>query len=142
MNKDYLAGFFDGEGCIRISKMFRKHYSKFGDCYDYALGTKVTNTNKIVLDKCKNLYGGFVGEVKDKRKSTYKTVYSWELKSNDAVNFLKDVLPLLIVKKQEAELAIYFQTHKETLKNMDYNSFIEQLQWRDNCFVKMHNLKK
>jgi len=95
-----------------------------------------------VLDNCKTLYGGFVGKVKDKRKATYKTKYAWELKANDAVKFLRDVLPLLLVKRQEAELAIYFQTYKKSLKGMDYNSYVKQLQWREDCFVEMSNLKK
>jgi len=141
LTKEYIAGFFDGEGCIRINKWFRKRGSKFGGCYDYTLGTKLTNSNRMVLDECKTLYGGFIGEVEDKRKSTYKKKYAWELKSNDAVKLLRDILPLLLVKRQEAALAIYFQAYKKSLKGMDYTSYVEQLRWRDDCFVEMRNLK-
>ncbi len=47
----YIAGFFDGEGCVRI-----KRANQGGNSY-YITAT-ITNSNKAILEYIKDIFGG------------------------------------------------------------------------------------
>ena len=96
----YLAGLFDGEGCIFVSRQNsgRSHY----------LGVTITNTNVGVLKLAKRMFGGSIRQNSDSRKHR-TTSWVWRIVSNQAENALKTLLPYLRIKRQEAELALDFQ---------------------------------
>ena len=48
----YLAGFIDGEGCIRL----HKHPTKDG--FNYNLDVRIANTNLEVLQEIQKIFGG------------------------------------------------------------------------------------
>lgn len=102
----YIAGFFDGEGCVRI-----KQANQGGNSY-YVIA-HLTNTNSLILKKVQDLFGGNT-RVQEKGKN--KTIYNWYITSSEAVDFLKVLLPFLIEKKTQAELALYFHENKEKMK--------------------------
>lgn len=84
----YLAGLFDGEGCITINN---------------ALRIKLGITNKEVVEWIKSKCGGSIYTTNDPR---YKTKYSWEISGIDAKEFLEQILPFAIVKKAQISLAL------------------------------------
>jgi hypothetical protein len=96
VNVAYMAGFFDGEGHISIAK----RASGTG-----SLTVQVCNTNAEVLEGFRSVYGGAVNDVTRNHKPTWK----WTVCSSAASDFLRDVLPYLIVKREQAEIAIRFQ---------------------------------
>ena len=118
----YIAGLFDGEGCVRI-----KQANQGGNSY-YVIA-HITNTNKKMLEKVEIYFGGNTRKQEEGRN---KPVYNWSLSSSEAVDFLKTLCPFLIEKKEQAELAIYFHAVKEKLdaKQKDY------------YYHKMRDLKK
>jgi hypothetical protein len=87
----YLAGFFDGEGCIRVNKTPTEHSPS------YHLIVTIANNDRSILDSCLKLYGG------DVRKKDKRDCYSWSLFNKVHIKqFLLDALPYLVVKRDEA----------------------------------------
>jgi len=102
----WAAGFFEGEGCIQISKSIRRlkratpHYS---------LGVEVSNTNPIPVAKFQQLFGGSVNERKGNSFRNRATIYRWNLSCGKASQFLRAILPYLTFKAEQAKLGIAFQ---------------------------------
>ncbi len=105
LNIDYIAGFFDGEGCINISKS--------------GLRVVFTNNRKDILREIQFYFSdilevsskiGVVGKKVRKKEDNAKTecyqlVY-WSKNAEDVIALLK---PYLRIKKREAELALRFR---------------------------------
>jgi hypothetical protein len=87
---EYLAGFFDGEGCITVSK-------------NGSIALGVVNTSKEVLDLFVAELGGVV---QDRKQIVNKRQYVWRVYGMDAVKILKVLGPTLIEKKSQAYTAI------------------------------------
>jgi hypothetical protein len=115
----YIAGFFDGEGCVRIKKANQGGNS-------YYLIAHITNTNPIILKKVQDLFGGNT-RVQEKGKN--KPIYNWCITSSEANDFLKVLSPFLLEKKSQAELGINFHENKEKMspkdKEKDYKRMME-----------------
>jgi len=93
----YLAGFFDGEGCVRVNKTPMKN------TISYHLIVSIANNDRSVLDSCKELYGG------DVRAKGKRNCFSWSLFSKASIEkFLVDSLPYLVVKRDEALAALEY----------------------------------
>lgn len=103
MSIEYAAGLLDSEGSIVISLNKKKN--------DHSLMVHITNTNDIPLNKGKNKWGGTV-HLKTNNKLKRKPCFVWVLQGKTAENFLLSVLPFLRIKKEQALLAIEFQSTK------------------------------
>lgn len=101
----YIAGFFDGEGCIRI-----KRASQGGNSYYIWLA--ITNSNKPILEFVMGIFGG---NVRQAERTINKVVYHYLITSSEAIDMLKILLAFLREKKRQAELAIFFHENKERL---------------------------
>ncbi len=88
----WLAGFMDGEGCIRV------HYRP--DSGKWRLKATVVQKDWRPLTRYKALFGGQV------YFSQQRQVHSWEVSGPDAVLTLKTLLPYLDEKKIQAEVAL------------------------------------
>jgi len=112
----YMAGFFDGEGCVAISKINLKNPEYKSP--RYVLEVTAYNCDKDVMDWILTKFGGSTQlRVKPKEKWYWKDNYGWKITSNKAIPFLKELLPYLKVKKKQAELAIEFQEQVMNVKN-------------------------
>ena len=93
----YLAGFFDGEGCIRVGKTPVKNTQS------YHLTVSVTNKDTSVLKACSELYGGHIGNLIKGRCP------HWVLSDKPSIErFLLYTLPYLVAKKDEAEVGLEY----------------------------------
>ena len=95
----WVAGFFDGEGTIAAYKGGRG-----GKYLSYII--QLPNTHKGSLDFVQKVTGA--GRVTKRsmkgRASHHKQQYLWKLSSQrDIVAFCEQILPFLIVKKEEVE---------------------------------------
>lgn len=97
MTPEYAAGFFDGEGCVNCSSSRNNSFVRI----------LVVNTNIDVLKAFQAVWGGDIN-ANYKSKAHWKQAYTWRLQHQAATDFLKEIKPFLIVKKQQAELAIKF----------------------------------
>ena len=84
-NLSYLAGFFDGEGCIRINKTHGH----------YALIIQVSQCNRWVLELFKMHFGG---SIHHREQSRYPSSM-WSISSWKASAFLEIIEPYLMLKK-------------------------------------------
>jgi hypothetical protein len=104
----YLAGFFDGEGCVYILRQRRRN--KVGDpAVYYCLEISFTNSHMAPLDLAMSMFGGRISESKDPRPGT-KRVHRLRIRSRQALAALTEMRPFLRVKLQHADIAVTFQT--------------------------------
>jgi len=101
MKISYLAGFFDGEGSIIISKCKRKNRPTVR--YDFWIS--ISQKRREVLDQIKKEFGGRV-------HPDGNGGFTWRLDANRAKDILEEMIPILIVKKREAKIGIKFQMAK------------------------------
>lgn len=134
----YLAGFFDGEGCIRIVCVKDKGYV-YGH---HRLWIQLTNTNQEIMDKIRNL-GWYVTERKNLKKC-WKRCWVGVLKDDKAMEVLQSIFPFLIVKRDEAKLAIEFQLRKKEMKNKNgrNGNGLKEFEYRESIKKQLSKLKE
>lgn len=118
----YIAGFFDGEGCIRI-----KRASQGGN--SYYIWVAITNSNKEMLDFVVDIFGGTVRQAE---KTVNKIIYHYLITSSEAVDMLKILSAFLKEKRQQAKFAIFFHEHKEHLLPES----------KEKCYQQMRDMKR
>lgn len=94
LEKAYLAGFFDGEGCIWIN------------CSgNYQLQIGVAQKYPAVLHRYVNLWGGKIYNANG--------CHRWMPGARESEKVLRDLLPYLYEKKSQAILALMFLRRKK-----------------------------
>jgi hypothetical protein len=112
----YLAGVFDGEGSITISKAPPRGRYKSPI---YRLMVQISNTNLEVLRIAQNQYGGCVGGP-FLRGLRWRPYYRWKLDDENSMNFLRDIEPYTQIKHGHIQTALEFReqvltSHTESL---------------------------
>lgn len=104
---EYLAGFFDGEGCVTIQRLRRSQKNpNHNDTYQAVVC--VAQTQMAVLEHFQRRWGGPIYAQAPSRNITAKRqLYVWKPSTNSARNFLADIVPWLRVKREQAELGLY-----------------------------------
>ena len=128
-SRDYVAGFFDGEGCIIVGRSrppFRRRNIR------YQLAVSLANKHRACLLWLKETFGGTVGA-----PHTSGVSY-WQLNGNKALVFLQWISSALVVKRPQAELAMEFQITKTTHHPLTS----EELAFREHFFVALQEEKK
>ncbi len=98
----YAAGFFDGEGCISISK-------------NGAVDIRITNTAKNVLVKFQNLFGGTIG---NRTQKVNKTQYAFCLYGESAIDFINLLKPYLVEKLPQAETILEYYELRNNIQRV------------------------
>jgi hypothetical protein len=88
----YAAGFFDGEGCISITK-------------NGAVDVRISNTAKNVLV---TLHSYFGGSITNRTQKVNKAQYVYSLYGETAINFLSLIKPFMIDKLPQAEAILEY----------------------------------
>jgi hypothetical protein len=93
---EYLAGLLDGEGFFEISKT------------EQGLEAIVTcdMTRKEPVEALSKRYGGCITEIKTHEKQD--PIYAWNCPDNSLLELLADVLPFMLIKREQALLLIEF----------------------------------
>lgn len=118
MKNSYLAGLFDGEGCITVNHLKYKHKSQF------VLHIQVTNAYLPLLSTLKHLFGGQVVDYTKNRSC----IYTWICRANKALVFLGRVYPHSIVKAKQIELGIFFQKNIRKISKLQKQRIRRKLQ--------------
>jgi hypothetical protein len=141
----YAAGFFDGEGHIAIVRCAaHRKINRYGKVYfyeTYQLLLEVGQKDKTPLFWMKGKFGGKVAHSTRKRsydKELYN-IWHWRLYGTNAAEFLKLLRPFLIVKAQEADVAIGFQATMERGRRRKHSS--ETMQFRHDAFDKIRQIR-
>lgn len=102
----YIAGFFDGEGSIGI-------YYRQRTKDRFHLRTQLTNNkNKKAQKLMTYLMDKFGGNLSEQVTLSGNIKYNWQLNSDKAVYFLKKIESYLILKKDQATIAINWQEQR------------------------------
>ncbi len=132
LNLAYLAGFFDGEGCVYILKANAKHGVAF------SLEISFTNADKEPLELARSLFGGKVSRSSDSRPKS-KPSYRLRIRSNQALSALTQLLPYLRVKRKRAELGVEFQKQLSNRKGGKRNISIEECERYKTSITSMND---
>lgn len=124
MNNNYLAGFFDGEGSISIIYYNKRNINEF-----YIL-IQISNTNLDILKEFQKRFSGKIYPLKIKSEN-HTQAYSWKITAIVASLFLKNMLPYLVIKKSQAELALKFQQRQFKGKFINNNEMDLRLKMRN-----------
>lgn len=123
----YVAGIVDGEGWIGFQQTRTKHLKVY---------VRVKMTHEGIITLLHAQFGGSIQFYKKQVEHNQRQTHEWILVQDQAVAFLKNILSWLVVKKEQATLAIlYRQTRLNIYKEEDVEIF--------NLFkTKMHKLNK
>ena len=108
----YIAGLFDGEGCVVIRVCNKVH----------SIYVQITNTNRDILDWLQDSFGGSV-----RLNGNIKPCFNCAVVSDDAHSFLTRILPFIIIKSRQVELAVDFHYYKRYIHPMSE----EEREWRE-----------
>lgn len=122
LSPQYLAGFFDGEGCVRIERVYVKYVrgpnkGKYRSRPVYRLAVKISQARPEVLLLMQQQFNGGCmthchGNVTAKRTHAHQL----EFRGQRARDFLSVISDYIVIKKAEIELAEVFAVH---LDNFD-----------------------
>lgn len=129
----YLAGFFDGEGCISILKRKRK------DRIVYFTAVQIGQKDARILDWVATYYGGNVYTVKRDKS------FSWLVTDRKAYQFIRTIAPYLRYKQPQAILAIRFyeeliDSGLQTNRKLGLSEKAKEL--REDYYLEMKYLKQ
>src|SRR5260221_2107931 len=97
----WAAGIVDGEGCIFI-----------GAGVSLRVRVGVTNTDIRMIERLKELFGGNAAyRRRNDRNPNHKNIWDWEVAAKKAEACLKEVLPYLVCKRDQAELALLARSY-------------------------------
>ena len=113
----YMAGIFDGEGCISIGKhQRRKNWNP-----TYSLKISVVMCNPYIPKLFQMAFGG---RIDCYERVGYKLPHwNWHLDSKNTIPFLEAIMPYLRLKRDEARLALEFQKLKKVKHTFRGNSY-------------------
>lgn len=109
--KAYLAGLIDGEGCIHINISTQK--GKWKSHHLVIVVSQAGDIGKKLLEYWNQKTN--VGSVhKTKRPNGWKDCYNWHIGAHQACMLLKEIRPYLMVKHDQADVAVEFRKTKES----------------------------
>ena len=99
----WLGGLFDDEGSVSIA------YTKNGNKYRriFKLMSTLSQKDRGPLDELEDLFGG---QIVPKDNGCYQ----WVIQSKAAANFLRIILPYVVLKRRIVEIALLYRALVET----------------------------
>ena len=145
VDKSYIAGFLDGDGCIGIYRVKRRR----GASWHYMLQVIFVQSRidkAWVLNYIHELYGGFIVNTgAQKRNPNCNPSWALRLSGNGAGILIKDCIDFMIVRSKQAELALQFLEFREKNNGQRFGRVkltegvimeYENMRIRMNCYNK------
>ena len=117
----YIAGLFDGEGCVTCKKKLTKRKDRGGKIYNQLyIRCEIAMTDKYVVQWIHETLGfGWFAEKKYNNKPKYKRQWRWCCGYQDALIFAKLIWPYVQVKVHAIEKIIdHYDAPKPDRKNV------------------------
>ena len=104
----YIAGLFDGEGCVTCKQKKTKRNDRGGKVYNqWYIRCEISMTDKAVIEWLQETLGfGWSAEKRYNNKPKYKRQWRWCCGYRDALTFAKLVWPYAQVKLHKIEQII------------------------------------
>jgi hypothetical protein len=130
IEKGYLAGIVDGEGCFQIEK----HGGYYG-----TVRLAVTNTSDTLMKWLKIRLGGYISK-RPYTEENRKPVFIWEIRSKQCVDIVSAIYSFLVIKRIQAEilLAAYEDIQKKRSGKVCYRLLPEHIAKRKTFYDAMH----
>lgn len=138
----YAAGIVDGEGCITLSKCKKKN-SK--NCLKYKMTVVVSMCNPKVPEFLHNNFGGALNTYKwsGPKSNVRLPIHIWQIHTQMAGWFLKIILPFLLIKKEQAKLAIEYLDNVRREHIGGCKGFSDEFhKYQEEVWLKLKELKK
>ena len=124
----YIAGLFDGEGCVSCKKVKTKRKDRGGKVYNqWYIRCEISMTDKHIIEWIHETLGfGWCAEKKYHNQSkNYKRQWRWSCGYQDALVFAKIIWPYVQVKVHAIEKIIdHYDAVKPDRKNViDLNTY-------------------
>ena len=123
----YIAGLFDGEGCVTCKKKPTKRKDRGGKIYNqWYIRCEIAMTNRAVIEWIHEVLGfGWCAEKRYNNKPKYKKQWRWCCGYRDALLFAKIIWPYTQVKLHQIENIIdHYEALKPDRKNViDLDSY-------------------
>ena len=103
----YTAGIIDGEGSIMIKRSKGNRPGR--PTPEYRVFISVGNTNRLLLEWLNARFGGSIKRYV-RVTPNCKPVYTWTISAKSGIMFIKLIKDFLVIKKDQAEIALMFQT--------------------------------
>lgn len=137
----YFAGFVDGEGCIGIVDSYSSSL--------YHLQLTVSQVKPEVLRLLRRRFSGSVMK-SALRSANHRDIFIWKCESKKAEECLEALIPFLIVKKKQAQLALRFRHLFKGENVLARGNSVEFdpakreriLELRRECYLEMRGLNK
>lgn len=129
----WAAGFFDGEGCIKVNRQAVTH----GLGYRHVLVLHVGQKIKMPLEILQSLFGGKIYKCLDTRHNEYR--YEWVVCNYEAVKVLKLLNKFLTLKKEECMLALKYSKYFISKKTFKVTK--SEFKKREDLYFKLRSLK-
>jgi len=128
----WLAGFFDGEGCVSLHK--DKRHKRFS----YVPAVALANKNFQVLREIQSAWGGYLRTVKRSQTPPHQWTWTLHLPISCLRRFLLEILPFLKIKSEEARVLVDFLETREAYRarksgrkfDKSWYAFAEECYWQ------------
>ncbi len=133
-DKGYIAGIIDGEGCIGLSKYYRK-----SGRVRYSPLVRIQMTD---YETIRYFYDTFSGSYCYKRKAplNWKDQWQWAIDFRGGYEFIKCLLPYLRIKKRQAEMFIEYYDNAVFVKGKKLSE--REIESRENYYQALKKLNK
>lgn len=101
MQNAYSAGLIDGEGYIGIQEA--------GGSFQVRLKVAMTDKGLSALRHLMRVHGGRLDKPRDPKDGRSRISYTWRLNGQTAIQVIRELRPMLLVKAQAADVALEFQ---------------------------------
>ena len=96
----WAAGFIDGEGTISV-------YGRSDRINEFRVTIQAVNTKRAALEKLQGMFGGTVHDMhRVTPGKNWKPSFYWTLSYEKAAAAIRLLLPFLVIKRPQAELAL------------------------------------
>lgn len=130
----YVAGLVDGEGCILIQE-------SRGPTYHHLVTVGMTAKALSILEALQAEYGGKTKKARDATER-WDTAYSWTVAGDQATDLLERIRPHLILKSEQARVALKVAEIRRGLPPRWESSPDGQRMWTDRARQRCATLKR
>lgn len=139
--KAYIAGIIDGEGCIYIAK--RSPSIDRREITDrFVMGVAVGMTTISVISWLHNITGIGNLYVSKSYNKKHRDKWTWRLSVNDSCMLLNQIMPYLILKREQSSLFLEIASIRSIPKYENGKRVRNNQQRQDEIHMRMKSLNK
>jgi hypothetical protein len=139
----YLAGIFDGEGCVSINK---KKLRPGQVTNQFEVTLQMQMCDEAVPRLYQAIFGGSLMKCPPRKdRPNSRPVWHWNLSSKKCLPIMQDLLPYVILKRPQLEVAIHFLENRKKRTDITTGHFVpisaEEYALREADYILCHKMK-